>query len=376
MIITKNFDLGRLDIGYYLVIGIWLLVIQKQLVSNPALAGLKSIFFRAIHMTQEYLLSVENLKTYFFTRSGVVKAVDGVTFSVHPGEALGIAGESGSGKSITCLSLVRLVPQPAGRIVGGKILFQGEDLLTKNEEEIRDLRGKTIAMILQDPLTSLNPVYTIGNQVGEAFKLSGDKKWKTIRQKVIDILNQVKIPSAEQRLKDYPFQFSGGMRQRVLAATGIARKPKLLIADEPTTSLDVTIQDQFLRLLKELQRQTQMSLILVTHDLGIVAETCDRVAVMYAGKIVEIGSVERVYQAPAHPYTNALMMALPKLERKTRRLYQIEGEPPNLNELPSGCTFHPRCPSVMDICQEEYPPEVPVSGGGTATCWLLVKRGA
>jgi len=327
----------------------------------------------AIHMNQECLLSVENLKTYFFTRSGVVKAVDGVTFKVHPGEALGIAGESGSGKSITCLSLVRLVPQPAGRIVGGKILFQGEDLLTKKEDEIRELRGKSIAMILQDPLTSLNPVYTIGNQVGEAFKLNGDKKWKTIRQKVIDILNQVKIPSAEQRLKDYPFQFSGGMRQRVLAATGIARKPKLLIADEPTTSLDVTIQDQFLRLLKELQQQTQMSLILVTHDLGIVAETCDRVAVMYAGKIVEIGSVERVYQAPAHPYTIALMKALPKMGRRNKRLYQIEGEPPNLHDLPSGCSFHPRCPTVMGICRESYPPSVPVMGGGTAACWLLEK---
>jgi len=326
-------------------------------------------------MNQECLLSVENLKTYFFTKSGVVKAVDGVTFSVSPGEALGIAGESGSGKSITCLSLVRLVPQPAGRIVGGKVLFQGEDLLIKKEEEMRELRGKTIAMILQDPLTSLNPVFTIGNQVGEVFKLNGDKKWKTIRAKAIDILNRVKIPSAEQRLNDYPFQFSGGMRQRVLAAVGIARKPKLLIADEPTTSLDVTIQDQFLRLLKELQQRTEMSLILVTHDLGVVAETCDRVAIMYAGRIVEIGSVERVYHAPAHPYTNALMKALPKLRGRTKRLYQIEGEPPNLYDLPSGCRFHPRCPMAKDICREKYPPEVLVSGGGAAACWLLVNGG-
>ncbi len=324
-------------------------------------------------MNEDALLSVENLKTYFFTRSGVVKAVDGVTFSVHPGEALGIAGESGSGKSITCLSLVRLVPQPTGRIVGGKILFQGEDLLAKGEREIQALRGKSIAMILQDPLTSLNPVYAIGNQVGEVFRLNGDRKWNTIRRKVIDILNRVNIPSVEQRLSDYPFQFSGGMRQRVLAAMGIARKPKLLIADEPTTSLDVTIQDQFLRLLKDLQQRAQMSLILVTHDLGIVAETCDRVAIMYAGKIVEMGSIERVYRAPAHPYTNALMKALPKLGKKTKRLYQIEGEPPNLNDLPSGCSFHPRCPMAIEICRNEYPPDVPVSDGGVSACWLLVR---
>jgi oligopeptide transport system ATP-binding protein len=324
-------------------------------------------------MKQECLLSVENLKTYFFTRAGVVKAVDGVTFSVNAGEALGIAGESGSGKSITCLSIVRLVPKPAGRIIAGKILFQGEDILLKKEEEMRNWRGKIIAMILQDPLTSLNPVFTIGNQVGEAFKLEGNRRRKTITQRVIDILNRVKIPSVERRLGDYPFQFSGGMRQRVLAAMAIAREPKLLIADEPTTSLDVTIQHQFLRLLKEMQRQANMGLILVTHDLGIVAETCDRVAIMYAGRIVETGPLGKVFHQPAHPYTDALMKALPKLGRKVKRLYQIEGEPPNLLNLPPGCSFSPRCPKVMDICREGCPPMMPVSGDGSAACWLLVE---
>ena len=308
-------------------------------------------------MNQECLLSVENLKTYFFTRAGVVKAVDGVTFSVNAGEALGIAGESGSGKSITCLSIVRLVPKPAGRIVAGRILFQGEDILLKKEEEMKDWRGKIIAMISQDPLTCLNPVFTIGNQVGEAFKLEGDRRRRTITQRVIDILNRVNIPSVERRLTDYPFQFSGGMRQRVLAAMAIARGPKLLIADEPTTSLDVTIQLQFLRLLKGMQRQANMGLILVTHDLGIVAKTCDRVAIMYAGRIVETGPVEKVYHQPAHPYTDALMKALPKLGRKGKRLYQIEGEPPNLLNLPPGCSFSPRCPKVMDICRSRAAPE-------------------
>ena len=326
-------------------------------------------------MTQECLLSVEGLKTYFFTRAGVVKAVDGVSFSVNRGEALGIAGESGCGKSVTCLSILRLVPQPAGRIVAGKILFQGEDLLAKKEREMRQWRGKHIAMILQDPLMSLNPVYSIGSQVSESFRLDGGKTTRTvITQKVIEVLKRVKIPSAERRLSDYPFQFSGGMRQRTAAAIAIARQPRLLIADEPTTSLDVTIQDQFLRLLKEMQQQTSMGLILVTHDLSIVAENCDRIAIMYAGRIVESGDVKRVYEKPVHPYTEALMQALPKLGGRRKRLYQIDGEPPNLLDLPAGCSFWPRCPKAMDICRVEYPPVMPVNSGGYAACWLLTKE--
>lgn len=327
-------------------------------------------------MTQKTILSVEDLKTYFFTRAGVVKAVDGVNFTVKEGESLGIAGESGCGKSITCLSLVRLVPQPAGRIVSGRVFWGGQDILAIKESEMRQWRGKKISMILQDPLTSLNPCYTVENQVSEPFKIEGKNDGGIdIRRKVIEVLRRVKIPSAERRMKDYPFQFSGGMRQRVLAAMAIARDPKLLIADEPTTSLDVTIQDQFLRLLKEMQKTNRMGLIMVTHDLGIVAETCDRVAIMYAGKIVETGTVESVFLRPAHPYTEALMEALPKLESKKKRLFQIEGEPPNLLKLPKGCSFWPRCHKVMEICRIESPPMTLLDGGGEASCWLLCESG-
>lgn len=318
-----------------------------------------------------HLLSVEDLKTYFFTRAGVVKAVDGVTFHLDEGEALGLVGESGCGKSITCHSIVRLLPTAGCRIVGGRILFQGEDLVPKKAKEMRKWRGKKIGMILQDPLSALNPVQTIGRQVGEAIRLD-DKKQKagTVRRKVLDLLERVKIPSASQRMDQYAFQFSGGMRQRVLAAVSLARQPRLLIADEPTTALDVTIQDQFLRLLKEMQREYGLALLLVTHDLGLVAETCDRVAVMYAGRIVETGSVERVFENPAHPYTEALMMALPELGAKKERLFQINGEPPNLLNLPPGCSFSPRCDKAMEICRKEYPPVYPAGGGSVAACWL------
>jgi oligopeptide/dipeptide ABC transporter ATP-binding protein len=318
------------------------------------------------------VLSVEDLKTYFYTNAGIVKAVDGVSFSVRAGEALGLAGESGCGKSITCLSILRLLPKPAGRIVGGKVIFEGEDLLAKKESEMVHVRGKKISMILQDPLMSLNPVYTIGEQVAESYRL--DKiVGQAIRQKVVDVLRSVKIPSAEERLGSYPFQFSGGMRQRTAAAIAIARSPALLIADEPTTSLDVTIQDQFLKLLKEMQLRNNMALILVTHDLGIVAEVCDRVAIMYAGRIVEMGSVKRVYEKPGHPYTQALMLAIPRLGGKSKRLFQIEGEPPNPARLPSGCYFHPRCHKVMDICRVEYPPVFNTAEDGYAACWRLQK---
>jgi oligopeptide/dipeptide ABC transporter ATP-binding protein len=319
-------------------------------------------------MTDDALLSVEGLKTHFFTDVGVVKAVDGVSFSLKGGEALGLAGESACGKSVTCLSILRLVPQPAGRIVGGKVIFEGEDLLTKKESDMRRWRGKRISMILQDPLLSLNPVYTIGSQVAEAFQL--DKVRDSVRQRVIDLLGSVKIPSPAERYDSYPFQFSGGMRQRTAAAIAIARSPKLLIADEPTTSLDVTIQAQFLKLLKEIQQQNNMALILVSHDLSIVAEVCDRVVIMYAGRIVESGTVRRLYEHPRHPYTQALMQAIPRLGQKRRRLFQIEGEPPNPARLPPGCYFHPRCHKAMDICRVEYPPEFAVGEDGYAACWL------
>jgi len=320
----------------------------------------------------QQLLSVEDLKTYFYLKAGVIKPVDGVTFSLDKGEALGIVGESGSGKSVTCMSLVRLVPKPVAKIVGGKIVLNGENLMLKSEAEMRHIRGKKISVILQDPLTSLNPVYSIGNQVAEVFKNHGTySNRKEIKAQVIKALQAVNIPSAAQRLNSYPFEFSGGMRQRTVAGMAIAFNPDLLIADEPTTSLDVTIQDQFLQLLKEIQKENNMGLIMVTHDLAIVAEICDRVLVMYAGRIVESGTVYNVYKNPAHPYTQGLLATLPKLDVKTRRLPQIKGEPPNFLELPIGCRFEPRCVKAMDICKEKYPPVFDTDDGGQAACWLL-----
>lgn len=322
-------------------------------------------------MSQEPLLRVEDLRTYIFTKGGIVRAVDGVSFSLRPGEAMGLVGESGCGKSMTCHSIIGLLPTTA-RTIGGEIVFDGEDLLAKPDKAMIEYRGKQIGMILQDPLMSLNPVYTVGNQVAEVFRLDEPKAGReAVRARVVEILRRVKIPSAERRLRNYPFEFSGGMRQRVVAAMVMARSPKLLIADEPTTALDVTIQDQFLRLLKDMQRESQMSLILVTHNLGIVAEVCDTVAIMYAGRIVESGNVERVYSEPTHPYTRGLMEALPKLGVRKKRLFQIEGEPPDLCDLPTGCHFHPRCTLAMDKCRAEYPPMTELPAGGRAACWRI-----
>ncbi len=261
---------------------------------------------------------------------------------------------------------------PPGRIIGGSIRFQGKELVGASEEEMRRIRGNKISIIFQDPMTSLNPVFTIGNQVAEVLRLDEPRLGKEkVNKKVVDILTRVKIPSAERRLRNYPFEFSGGMRQRVVAAMAVARSPRLLIADEPTTALDVTIQDQFLRLLKDMQRESGMGLILVTHNLGIVAEVCDSVAIMYAGRLVESGSVMRVYNEPAHPYTRGLMDALPRLGIRQKRLYQIEGEPPDLCGLPTGCHFHPRCTLADDRCRQEYPPMRTLASGGRAACWRV-----
>ncbi|MCT7376725.1 ABC transporter ATP-binding protein [Chelativorans salis] len=323
-------------------------------------------------MTQAPLLSVEDLRTYCYTRAGVVKAVDGVRFALERGDSLGLVGESGSGKSMTCNSILRLLPKPAARTVGGRVLWDGRDLLTLSEREMRRVRGREIGMILQDPLISLNPVFTIANQVGEPFRLRGAAKGRSdLREKVLDVLRQVHIPSPEARLSQYPFEFSGGMRQRTVAAIALAGSPGLLIADEPTTSLDVTIQDQFLRLLRELQEKTGMALILVTHDLGIVAETCNKVAVMYAGKIVEFGDVRQVLTSPAHPYTEALLKALPVPGTRQKRLYQISGEPPNLLDPPAGCAFEPRCHRAMQACKKARPPIKRLSDGRQAACLAL-----
>lgn len=323
-------------------------------------------------VAQAPILDVQDLKTYFFTRTGVVKAVDGVSFSLMPGETLGIVGESGSGKSMTALSIMGLVPQPAGQIVGGRILFQGEDLAQKTNSEMQHIRGKEICMILQDPMTSLNPVFTVGNQLMETLRTNIEQRRSGLRGKAIELLEKVKIASPDTRIANFPHQMSGGMRQRVVGAIAIAGSPKLLIADEATTSLDATIQYQYLALLKELQEDTGMSIIFITHDFGIVAKMCDRVAVMYAGRVAEVADVRGLFNNPSHPYTEALMKSVPNVEEDVDFLYSIEGQPPALDNLPIGCTFADRCPYVMDRCREEFPPEVPVAEGHMATCWKLV----
>jgi len=320
------------------------------------------------------VLDVQGLKTYFFTRSGVVKAVDGVSFTLMPGETLGIVGESGSGKSMTALSLMQLVPQPAGRIVGGRILFQGEDLVQKSQSEMQEIRGRDICMILQDPMTSLNPVFTIGNQLVETVRQNKEPHQASLMDRAIELLQKVKIPSPEIRMSNYPHQMSGGMRQRVVGSIAIAGAPKVLIADEATTSLDATIQYQYLALLKELQAETGMSIIFITHDFGIVAKMCDRVAVMYAGRVAEIADVRDLFNNPAHPYTEALMRSVPNVDEEVEYLYSIEGQPPALDNLPPGCTFAPRCPYVFDRCNEAFPDLIQVGDRHSATCWKLAGK--
>jgi len=319
----------------------------------------------------ETVLTVENLRTYFTTRWGTVKAVDGISFDLRRGETLGIVGESGCGKSVTMLSLMRLIPIPPGRIVSGSIVLDGEDIIPISEQEMAKLRGSKIALIIQDPMTSLNPVFSIGNQVEEAIRIHQDIPKRTVKERALEVLRKVNIPAAEIRAKDYPHQMSGGMRQRVVGAIAISCQPQVLIADEPTTSLDVTIQAQYLKLLKDIQKDSNLSIIFITHDFGIVAKMCDRVAVMYAGRIVEHGSVRDIFNNPSHPYTEALLASVPKMDRDVERLYSIEGQPPPLHDLPVGCAFADRCPDVMDKCREQYPDSLAVSEGHTASCWKL-----
>ena len=323
-------------------------------------------------MEQTPVLDVRNLKTHFFTRTGVVKAVDGVSFSLMPGETLGIVGESGSGKSMTALSIMGLVPQPAGRIVDGQILYQGEDLVRKTQAQMQRIRGREICMILQDPMTSLNPVYTVGNQILETLRNNQKRRSSGLLDQALDLLRKVKIASPETRMSDFPHQMSGGMRQRLVGAIAMAGSPKLLIADEATTSLDATIQFQYLNLLKELQADTGMAIIFITHDFGIVAKMCDRVAVMYAGKIAEIADVRDLFNNPSHPYTKALMRSVPNVDEDVDVLYSIEGQPPGLDNLPTGCSFAPRCEYAFDKCYQEFPIEVNVEKNHVATCWKLI----
>jgi oligopeptide/dipeptide ABC transporter ATP-binding protein len=301
----------------------------------------------------------------------VVKAVDGVSFTLREGETLGLVGESGCGKTMTALSILRLLPRPAGRIVGGQILLEGEDLVGKSDREMRRIRGRRISMILQDPQTSLNPVFSVGNQIVEALRVHRRDGGTGLWQRAEEALRRVKVAAPAQRLRDFPHQMSGGMKQRVVGAIAVASEPRVLIADEPTTALDVTIQLQYLALLKEIQARTRLAVLFITHDFGIVARMCDRVAVMYAGRIVEQGPVRELFAAPRHPYTQALMAAVPKLEATVERLQSIEGQPPALHRLPPGCRFAPRCPYADERCHREYPPTFTAGPGHAAACWRL-----
>lgn len=318
------------------------------------------------------LLDVRDLQTYFFTQRGtrIVKAVDGVTFTVERGETLGIVGESGCGKTVTSLSIMQLLP-PAARTIGGQLLFNGEELLRKSPRQMRRMRGRHLSMILQDPMVSLNPLFTIGEQVAEPLREHTPLRGKAIVDKIRQLLSAVKIPSPEIRMREYPHQMSGGMRQRIVGAIGISCDPHLLIADEPTTSLDLTIQAQYLGLLEEIQQQTQVSMIFITHDFGVVARMCDRVVVMYAGRVAERGPIRQLFDAPRHPYTEALLASIPKAgDRKRRRLYSIEGQPPDLARLSPGCSFAPRCPKAEPRCTQEAPPEIKVGEEHYTRCWL------
>jgi peptide/nickel transport system ATP-binding protein len=318
------------------------------------------------------LLEVKDLKTYFHLRRGVVRAVDGVSFTLDKGQSIGLVGESGCGKTITAMSIMRLEPKPAARIAGGEIRFQGEDLVQKSESGMRKIRGKEIAIVMQDPMTSLNPVYTIGNQIGEGIKLHTQYRGRhAVRDRIIQALEAVRIPAASTRINDYPHQMSGGMRQRVVGAMAISCQPSLLIADEPTTSLDVTTQAQYLRLLKQVQEETGVAMIFITHDLGIVVRMCDYVCVMYLGKIIEKAPMRELWRNPTHPYTLALMKSVPKIETKTERLYAIEGMVPSLLDVPTGCTFHPRCANATDACRQGYPPEKEIAEGHFVSCWKV-----
>ncbi len=321
------------------------------------------------------LLQVKDLATHFVSARGtrVVRAVNEVSFNLDAGETLGIVGESGSGKTTLALSLVRLLP-PAARIENGEVLFEGEDLLKKSDTAMRRIRGRRIAMILQDPMASLNPLFTIGDQVAEPIRVHEHMQRGSAWTKARELLKAVRISAPETRVKEYPHQMSGGMRQRIVGAIAISCEPALLIADEPTTSLDVTIQAQYLNLLRELQRTHHLAMIFITHNLGIVAKMCDQVAVMYAGRIVESGPVGRIFNAPAHPYTEALLSSIPRLSDPTQRLTAIDGQPPDLASPPPGCAFHPRCPKVVERCREDDPPGFTVADGHTARCWLQGPR--
>ena len=317
----------------------------------------------------EPLLELRDLRTHFHTEDGIVRAVDGVSFELHAGQTLALVGESGSGKSVTSLSILRLLPKPHGRIVGGAIRFRGRDLLALSEGEMRRLRGREIAMIFQEPMTSLNPVFSCGDQIAEVLELHEKLPRSQARARAVELLQLVGIPEPAQRAREYPHQLSGGMRQRVMIAMALACKPAILIADEPTTALDVTIQAQILELLQRLRRELGMAVLFITHDLGVVAETAERVAVMYAGQVVEYGDVVPLFAGPGHPYTAGLLASLPRLGGRSDRLRVIPGGVPDPAHFPEGCRFHPRCPIVQERCRRELPELETQPDGRRVRCW-------
>jgi oligopeptide transport system ATP-binding protein len=324
----------------------------------------------------QHLLEVRNLTTCFQSDRGPIVAVDDVSFHVAAGETLGIVGESGSGKSVTSLSIMRLVAQPAGQITGGEIIFEGEDLLRKSEAKMRKVRGNRIAMIYQEPMTSLNPVFNVGMQITEALTLHLGLTKRAARRRAIELLQLVGIPSPEQRVDAFPHQLSGGMRQRVMIAMALACRPRLLIADEPTTALDATVQAEIIELLRRLRREFDMSMLLITHDFGVIAELCDRVAVMYAGRIVEEADVFSLFRNPIHPYTEGLLASVPRIDDTRATLRAISGTPPNPLERGTGCRFAPRCPYAMEVCREKLPDLIEVGPGRSAACFLSNERAA
>ena len=324
-------------------------------------------------MSEQYLLSVQDLHTTFRTDSGEVQAVNGVSFNLNPGEILGIVGESGSGKSVTAYSVMQILADN-GRIKSGHILYKGEDLTMWSEKQMSHFRGKCCSIVFQDPMTSLNPVFTIGSQLGEAIRLHTNRRGKEVRERAIEMLELVGINEPEKRLKQYPHELSGGMRQRVMIAIALACEPKLLIADEPTTALDVTIQAQILELMQELRKKLGMSIIMITHDLGVVASMCEKIAVMYAGHIVEYGTTDEIFYQPGHEYTKGLINSIPKLNTEVReRLVPIEGTPVDLLNPPAGCPFAPRCKNCMKICLSKMPPRTELSDTHYTYCWLQQK---
>ena len=320
----------------------------------------------------ENILSVQNLHTSFHTDKGEVKAVNGVTFTLEKGKFLGIVGESGSGKSVTAYSIMRIL-EKNGRITEGKILYKGQDIATFSEKQMREFRGKCCSIIFQDPMTSLNPVFTVGNQLKEAIELHTDRKGKEAEARAIEMLTLVGVNEPEKRVKQYPYELSGGMRQRVMIAMALACEPDILIADEPTTALDVTIQAQILELMQSLQKKLGMAIIMVTHDLGVIADMCDEIIVMYGGRVCERGTAEDIFYRPHHEYTKGLLRSIPNVDRIGEKLVPIPGTPINLLNMPKGCAFCPRCEEAMKICIEEQPPEMQMPDGHFASCWLNVK---